>query len=116
MTDTLELLAVLREKQYGANVADTLTRWDRARDAAADTIEALTAERDALRADAETTSAALSAAWVREATAIAERDAALEACNQARLAFGGYVSAQSAITKLDAALSDNLTCHKKTAV
>lgn len=35
-------------------------------------------------------------------TLLAERDALRAACNQARLAFAGYVSAQSAINMLDA--------------
>lgn len=72
---------------------------------AATMLEAQAAEMARLRSEAETTSAALSKAWVREAAAISQRDAALDACNQARLAFGGYVSQQSAVDKLDAALT-----------
>ena len=67
---------------------------------AADTIEAQATEIARLRSEAETTRSALSQAE-------AQRDAALDACNQARLAFAGYVSRQSAVDKLDAvALAD----------
>lgn len=65
-------------------------------------IARLTAERDALAKEKSEF-----AQWRREETeravkAEAERDALRAACNQARLAFAGDVSAQSAINMLDA--------------
>lgn len=44
----------------------------------------------------------LAAAKARIAAIAAERDRLRDACNTARLAFAGYVSADTAIRKLDA--------------
>ena len=52
--------------------------------------------------DIDALQARATAAEAEVARLTAERDALRAACNQARLAFAGYVSAQSAINMLDA--------------
>ena len=96
--DVERLLERLRETSWRANVTDTLQQRDRDRREAADLIEALTAERDALRAAifggtdyatdltngnfiemAQTTEVARLGALARAEKAEAERDAAFAA-------------------------------------
>ena len=100
--DVERLLERLRETSWRANVTDTLQQRDRDRREAADLIEALTAERDALRAAifggtdyatdltngnfiemAQTTEVARLGALARAEKAEAERDAAFAAGQEA---------------------------------